>query len=346
LEYGRRFQEQFLQSTLAGVYGLPLESMQGYGWKETVHPEDLLAHEGKWRRCLESGEPFEAESRIRGADGSYRWFLDRNVPLRDETGRVVRWYGANADIDECKQSQEKLRQQEETLQEVMDVVPQHMYIVQTDANSAFRNRAAVEYFDIVDPTEPIRQREVFQKFAHPEDRDRLLEEFERAGKTGIAIEVEGRMRGKNDHYRWFLHQLFPLRDAEGNVVRWCGTRIDIEERKIAQESTQRENLALREEIAKVSMFEEIVGTSRLLQAALVRVSKVARTEVNRSNDGPVAIGIEQLGMQLQTFELMHLDPNILHDAQATHCLREFLLLQLVRRSWTFTRGSWLLPAFR
>jgi PAS domain S-box-containing protein len=85
---GDDFKSSFYNRRWLEYTGLPLESMQGYGWKETVHPEDLLAHEGKWRRCLETGEPFEAESRIRGADGSYRWFLDRSVPLRDETGRL------------------------------------------------------------------------------------------------------------------------------------------------------------------------------------------------------------------------------------------------------------------
>jgi len=68
--------------------------------------------------------------------------------------------------------------------------------------------------------------------------DRLLEGLERAGTTGSEIEVEGRMRDKNDRYRWFLHQLFPLHDAAGNTTHWCGTRIDIEDRKNAQESTQ------------------------------------------------------------------------------------------------------------
>jgi len=79
-----------------------------YGWAEAFHPEDRAAHLAKWRAATETGEQFESEARIRGVDGQYRWFLTKGVPLCDESGRIVRWYGTNVDIDERKRAESLL----------------------------------------------------------------------------------------------------------------------------------------------------------------------------------------------------------------------------------------------
>ena len=79
-----------------------------YGWVETFHPADRAAHVAKWRAATETGEQFESEARIRGVDGQYRWFLTKGVPLRDDSGRIVRWYGTNVDIDERKRAESLL----------------------------------------------------------------------------------------------------------------------------------------------------------------------------------------------------------------------------------------------
>jgi formate hydrogenlyase transcriptional activator len=90
--------------------------------------------------------------------------------------------------------------------------------------------------------------------------------------------MEIRMRSPEGQYRWFLYQLHPLRDEKGRVFRWCAIRTDIDDQKRAQERAQRENLALRDEIDKLAMSEEIVGSSAALQAVLARLAKVAGTD--------------------------------------------------------------------
>ena len=76
-----------------------------YGWLDAFHPDDRAAHLAKWRGATDAGEPFESEARIRGVDGVYRWFLTKGVPLRDESGKIVRWYGTNIDIDQRKRAE-------------------------------------------------------------------------------------------------------------------------------------------------------------------------------------------------------------------------------------------------
>jgi formate hydrogenlyase transcriptional activator len=286
---GDDFMSSFYNRRWLDYTGLPLEKMLGHGWKDTVHPEDLAQIEEKWRQCVDTGEPFEQQARMRGADGTYRWFLDRTVPLRDQTGRVVRWYGVNTDIEEYKQAEAKIRQHEPMLRQVMDVAPLHMFIWEADASASYGNRAALEYFGPIPPKPPM---EFLEIVTHPDDVEKLKEGIVRAMSRGKAAEMEARMRRHDGQYRWFLYQIFPLQNAEGQIVRWCGTRIDIDERKRGEERAHKENLALREEIDKVLMFEEIVGTSQPLQAALARVARVAGTDSTVLITGETGTGKE------------------------------------------------------
>jgi PAS domain S-box-containing protein len=90
--------------------GLSMEDAQGWGWTATIHPEDVEEAVNGWRASLASGEPFQNESRVRRADGVYRWMLHRKVPLRDEHGNVVKWYGLSIDIEDRKRAEHALQE--------------------------------------------------------------------------------------------------------------------------------------------------------------------------------------------------------------------------------------------
>ena len=90
--------------------GLSVEKTSGAGWQRAIHPEDLVRHSEKWRISVATGQVFEDEARFRrAADGEYRWFLVRGVPLRDQHGKIVRWYGTLTDIEDRKRAEEALR---------------------------------------------------------------------------------------------------------------------------------------------------------------------------------------------------------------------------------------------
>jgi PAS domain S-box-containing protein len=175
------------------------------------------------------------------------------------------------------------------IEQVMDAVPQHMFILEADATLSFVNRAALEYLGPIDAVAPAER---LQTIIHPEDVNALLDAYRDAIAHGVSVEAEARVRKQNGQYRWFLHQLIPLRDENDEIVRWCGTRIDIEEHRGSKEQAQRENIALREEIAAMAMFEEIVGTSPRLQAVLARLTKVARTDSTVLITGETGTGKE------------------------------------------------------
>ena len=173
-------------------------------------------------------------------------------------------------ISERKRAEELLREHAQQLQQVIDLAPVHMFLWERDANASHGNRSSLEYFGPIPSMPP---NDFLDLVTHPEDVEKLKSGINEAMSRGESFQMEARMRRYDGQYRWFLSQIVPVRDQDGRIARWCGVRTDIQDRKQAQERDQRENLALREEIDKVSMFESIVGTSPALQAVLARVAK-------------------------------------------------------------------------
>ena len=279
----------FCNQQVLDYLGVPIEEAANYDWKNTLHPEDAARVAQKWELAKASGEMYEVEKRVRGADGTYRWFQTRALPIRDQQGKIVRWYGTDTDIEDLKRADETLAEHARQLKQVIDVAPMHMFIWEADASASYGNRASLEYFGPIPPMAPL---EFLELVTHADDLEKLQAGISDAMERGKVFAMEARMRKHTGEYRWFLYQINPLRDEQDRIVRWCGTRIDIDDRKRAEDRTQRENLVLREEIEQVSMFEEIVGTSPAIQKVLARVAKVARTDSTVLITGETGTGKE------------------------------------------------------
>ena len=230
----------------------------------------------KWRELLVSGEPGEMEARLRRRDGVYRWFLIRVEPFRDVHGQLVRWYGTSTDIDALKQTQEKLREEEQELRRITDAIPQAIVVLDPSGAPVYANQATLDYSglsakDVVSP-------HFRERMFHPDDLERLRDERKAALGRGVPFEAELRARRKDGAYRWFLIRYNPFRNEQGKLTRWYATGTDIDDRVRAEERTRNENLALREQIDRDSMFEDIVGSSEALGKVLHRVSKVASSD--------------------------------------------------------------------
>ena len=281
---------EFLNQRWHDYRGLSEEEAHGWGWTATFHPEDLEKLLDKWQALLASGEPGEIEARLRRFDGEYRWFLIRAVPDRDDTGKIVNWYGSITDIEDRKRAEEKLQQDERELRQITDAIAQIIVVQDPEGTPFYANQAVLDYTGLT--IEDVTTSDFRARIFHPEDIERLREERPAALSRGVPFEIEQRARRKDGQYRWFLTHYNPFHDEQGRLVRWYATGTDIEDRKRAEERTRNENVALREEIDHSSMFEEIVGSSAALGRVLAEVAKVAPTDSTVLITGETGTGKE------------------------------------------------------
>jgi len=267
---------EFLNKRWHEYTGLSPEESNGWGWQAAIHPEDRAPLTEKWRGLLVIGEPGEMEARLRRHDGVFRWFLMRVEPLRDETGKIVRWYGACTDIETLKQTEAKLREDERELRRITDLIPQAIVVQDPSGAPIYANQATLDYTGLAaeDVIAPLFRERIF----HRDDLERLRDERKAALSRGVPFEIEQRARRKDGQYRWFLIRYNPFRNDQGQVTRWYATGTDIDDRVRAEQRTRNENLALREQIDRDSMFEDIVGSSEALRKVLRQVTKLASSD--------------------------------------------------------------------
>jgi PAS domain S-box-containing protein len=215
--------------------GLSLEELQGDGWQSVLHPDDRERVLRAWQHSVATGTPYEQEERHRGADGNYRWFLSRGLPLRDAEGRIVRWYGTNTDIEDYKRAEQKLQQLSGGLLQLLNTIPTMAWSVQPDGAVDFVNQCWLDYTGLTleqEIEEPTR-------VVHPEDLPRVMEKWLVDMAAGEPSEDEMRLQRADGEYCWFLVRTAPLRDERGNIVKWYGVSIDIEDRKRAEEKLRK-----------------------------------------------------------------------------------------------------------
>src|SRR5271170_8135140 len=169
---------------------------------------------------------------------------------------------------------EEIRKSERELRQMVDAIPQAIAVLTPDGAPLYANEHVLTYTGI--------SLEEAQKASflgvHPDDLERSQTNRKQGLELGAPFQLELRLRGKDGLHRWFLVQYRPLRDEQGQIIRWYATGTDIEERKAAEQRVRDENLALREEIDRSSTYEEIVGSSLPLRKVLSQVSKVAPTD--------------------------------------------------------------------
>ena len=277
----------------------------GYGVDELVgqpvlrvfyEPDREAAQRNVAASLKQLGQSMSWELRKIRKDGSLLWVRETARAVLRGSDPVV--LIACVDTTERKNADERIREQAAELRQVLDLTPQHVHVLTADARLLYSNEIALKYHGSILDDWSDRQLldwradELPITLLHPDDRERVLCELKATMLVGTPHETEARLVRNDGRYLWFLFRYRPLRDEQGRVMRWYVAGTDIEDRKQAEERLKRENVALREEIDKASMFEEIVGSSPALQAVLSRVSKVAPTDSTVLITGETGTGKE------------------------------------------------------
>ena len=202
---------------------------------------------------------------------------DADLGLIEAAGRVALIAIERQRSQEALRSAlDEIRKSEEELRRMTDAIAQTIVVLNPDGRVTYANRVALEYFGL--SLDEVRADNFRKRAFHPDDVQRLLEQRQKALSGSVPFENEQRALGKDGRYRWFLIRYHPLLDESGKVIHWYATGTDIEDRKQAEDRMRNETVALREDIVRSSMFEEIVGSSETLRKVLGQVSRVAPTD--------------------------------------------------------------------
>ncbi|HJY91779.1 MAG TPA: PAS domain-containing protein [Candidatus Acidoferrum sp.] len=225
--------------------GRSLDEVRGQEFATAIHPQDQNDFVEKWRAALTQGDPFEAEARVRRADGCYRCFLIRAVPQREGKGAISRWYGNNVDIEDLKRAQEeiaegkrveeRLRESEARFQEMADTAPVMIWLTGTDGLCNYFNKPWLEF------TGRSMEQEVgtgWMEGVHPDDVQGCFDGFLPALHAREPFRMQYRLRRADGEYRWIIESGIP-RYAGGEFAGYIGSNIDITDLKSAEAERER-----------------------------------------------------------------------------------------------------------
>ncbi|MBW9117403.1 PAS domain S-box protein [Rhizobium cauense] len=229
----------FVNQSWLDYAGRPADQILEWGFLDLYHPDDIPGMVDIWKRDLEHSDHTVLKGRIRGADGNYRWFYFAGRKLVDANG-VVRWFGVNIDIEDLQCAENALRESESALREsernlnlIINTIPAMAWSCTPDGRLEYWNQNLIDFVGL--PFEEIVGFGFYRMF-HPDDVERMRVSWEDIIQSKRGRPVDARIRRADGEYRWFNLRQNPLLDSDGNVVRWYGVVVDIEDRKRAEES--------------------------------------------------------------------------------------------------------------
>ncbi|UWU31109.1 PAS domain S-box protein (plasmid) [Rhizobium sp. WSM1274] len=229
----------FVNKSWLDYAGRPADQILEWGFLDLYHPDDIPGMVDIWKRDLEHSDHTVLKGRIRGADGKYRWFYFSGRKLVDANG-VVRWFGVNIDIEDLQRAENALRESEAALREsehklnlIINTIPAMAWSCTSDGRLEYFNRNLIDYVGL--PSEEIVGFGFYRMF-HPDDVEPMRMAWDDIVASKKSRPVDARIRRADGEYRWFNLRQSPLLDPDGNVVRWYGVVVDIEDRKRAEES--------------------------------------------------------------------------------------------------------------
>src|SRR6266568_5342665 len=263
---------EYLNQRILDFTGARLEDLVGFGWANVLHAQDVERTKNAWLHSIETGEPCDVDQRVRRFDNIYRWFRTNAQPLRDRSGRVIRWYGIATDIEDLKRAEEGLREREQNLRLVVDSIPGLVCTMNAAGEVQRLNRQLLEYFGKT--TEELKNWAT-SEVVHADDRARVIAAFASSIETGLPYDIEHRCRRADGVYLWFQVRALPVPDTQGHISSWYILLTDIDKRKQAEDRLQLlldvtnqvvSNLQLRDLLRAIS-----ASVRRVMQCDLVGV---------------------------------------------------------------------------
>src|SRR6266481_5695205 len=223
--------------------GVTLDKVTGWNWTAAVHPEDVEGIVAKWRACLATGEVFEYETRVRSANGEYRWMFHRKVPLRDANGNIVKWYGSSLDIEERKRAEEELRRSEIYLSEGQRLAHMGSWAFDPDGFDFWSPELFRMYG--LDPAGKPPSIQEYLDCIHPHDRESMADLIKGDLATASTFDATKRIVRPKGEVRYIRCVGVPLVDNQG-LKKYVGSALDVTEHELLTQELRRREAYLTE----------------------------------------------------------------------------------------------------
>jgi PAS domain S-box-containing protein len=256
---------EFLNRQTLEYFGNTNQELKNWALIDAVHPDDLPRVTEAWRKSIETGQTYEIEHRCRRADGTYRWFQVRGLPVRNAEGTITTWYLLLTDIDDRKKAEDALESNEHNLSLIINAIPTLIHVLRADGSVLYVNQAVLDYTGLT--SEDVQKEDYRARVFHPEDVERVREERGEVLTRAAPLENEQRVLSKDGKYQWFLIRYNPLLDKQGRIDRWYVAATDIDDRKQAENVRLEERTRIARELHD-TLLQTVQGTSLLLDAAL------------------------------------------------------------------------------
>jgi PAS domain S-box-containing protein len=235
-------------------------------WNNLLHPDDRARARKVWGHSLATGDTYEIEYRFKSNEGGYRWFLGQALPRRNEAGAIVTWFGTCTDIHDQKLAAEALAERESEFTTLADNVAQLSWMARPDGHIYWYNK---RWYDYTGTDLAAMEGWGWEKVHHPSFAKSVVEFVSQAWPKGEPWELTFPLRGQDGEHRWFLTRAVPIRDEQGNTVRWLGTNTDVTEMRHLQEQLQNSYADLEAKVTfrNLELEHEVQNLRKQLEAS-------------------------------------------------------------------------------
>jgi PAS domain S-box-containing protein len=246
----------YLNARMREWFGRADEKIMASEWIHLTHPEDRDGTVEAWLGAVAAQTPYRRKVRFLHHSGEYRWCDNQAHPLRDAQGAIIAWHGVVNDIHDRTLAEDALLASERNLRLTIDTIPTLAWSARADGGADFFNRHYLEYVGL--PEEELRDWQ-WTRVIHPDDLAAIIATWQQLGASGTGGEAQARVRRHDGAYRWFSFRAHPLRNDKGEVIKWYGANVDIDEQKRATMMLAGERQLL-ELIASGRLLHDILET--------------------------------------------------------------------------------------
>jgi len=217
------------------MVGITQEQCSNFGWGDVLHPDDAERTIAAWQECVRMGGNWDIEHRFRSVEGQWRYVLARGVPVKNDQGEITCWAGINLDTTDRKKAVEKLRESELFFRQTLASIPGMVFTTRPDGYCDYQSQQWVDFTGV-----PMSEHlgDGWNKLLHPDDRPRALAAWQAAVQESAPYDLEYRVRRHDGAFEWFKVRGRPIRNSEGEIVRWFGTALNINDLVIVKDQLQ------------------------------------------------------------------------------------------------------------